>query len=248
MEFDVQRTLLLQSGRCQPLVRVFGWNPWCISLGRNQSIDDIQLEKAYADGVDVLHRPTGGRAIFHAEELTYSVVMTSEGRSIMEVYKLIGEALITGLQLLAPGITLSKSQPDFQKLYKEPGGIPCFSSSARYEIEYNGKKLVGSAQRRFNALNANENDVVLQHGSVLIGAAHLGITDYLNSDGKTISALRHDLQMHTLTLNEICKRKFTFDEAAECIKRGFEEAWNIEFENEEPIEQVNRNLKSAASR
>src|SRR5690606_2653286 len=113
---------------------------------------------------------TGGRAILHAQELTYSVVMPSEGRSIMEVYRQISEALTAGLKSLAPDIGIAKSQPDFQKLYREPGSIPCFSSSARYEIEFDGRKVVGSAQRRIGS-------AVLQHGSILIGDAHLALAD-----------------------------------------------------------------------
>lgn len=233
MEYDVQRTMSVAKQEAKPLLRVFGWEPWCISLGRNQSINDINLELAYADGYDVVNRPTGGRAIFHAQELTYSIVMPSGGRGIMEVYRIISEALVAGLQYIAPGISIAKSQPDFQKLYTEPGSIPCFSSSARYEIEYNGKKLVGSAQRRFSQTAENENDIVLQHGSILIGPAHLNLTAYLQVDEAAASAMHRDLLTHTITLQELCRQKITWNELAECVRRGFEESWNIEFDDEE---------------
>ena len=150
----------------------------------------------------------------------------------MEVYKIISEALVIGLQYIAPGISIAKSQPDFQRLYKESGSIPCFSSSSRYEIEYDGKKLVGSAQRRFSQTAENEMDIVLQHGSILIGPAHLNLTAYLNVNEATASAMHQDMITHTITLQEICKRKITLDEVTDCIRRGFEECWNIEFDDE----------------
>lgn len=232
MEWDVQRAMALRAGAAAPCVRVYGWDPWCISLGRNQSMEEIDLDRAYADGIDVVHRPTGGRAILHAEELTYSVIIPSDGRGIMEMYRFIGEALVAGLQLLAPGITMAKSDPDFPRLYREAGGIPCFSSSARYEIEHRGKKLVGSAQRRFAATAEGETDVVLQHGSVLTGPAHLALMEYLAVGDTARAALSADLAAHTTSLSELTGFFPSFDAVADCLRRGFEEAWNIEWEDE----------------
>ncbi len=230
MEWDVQRAMALRAGTAAPCVRVYGWDPWCISLGRNQSLQEIDLDRAYADGIDVVHRPTGGRAILHAEELTYSVIIPSDGRGIMEMYRFIGEALVAGLQLLAPGVTMAKSDPDFPRLYREAGGIPCFSSSARYEIEQRGRKLVGSAQRRFAASAEGETDVLLQHGSVLIGPAHLALTDYLALDDLSRAALSADLAAHTATLEELTGSRPSFRSVAEALRRGFAEAWNVEWE------------------
>ena len=233
MQYDVQQALAMQTNDARPSLRVYGWKPWCISLGKNQVIEDIDVDRAYNDGIDVVHRPTGGRAILHAEELTYSVIMPLGKKGPTETYKLIGDALASGLQNLAPGVTQVKSQLDFQRLYNEPNSIPCFSSSARYEIECDGKKLVGSAQRVFGT-NGNDNaQVILQHGSILLGNAQLRLTDYLNVDDRTKEVLHHDLVEHTVTMSEICKRTVTFDEVALAIRRGFEDAWDIEFDEED---------------
>ncbi|MDT8323306.1 MAG: hypothetical protein RRA94_04265, partial [Bacteroidota bacterium] len=146
----------------------------------------------------------------------------SEGRGVMEVYRLISEALTAGLKLLVPEIDIAKAQPDFQKLYREPGSIPCFSSSARYEIEFGGKKLVGSAQRRIGS-------AVLQHGSILIGEAHLGLADYLAVSDEVREQLRADMRRHTITLQDIMQRPVGRDEVRDAVRRGFEQAWETHF-------------------
>jgi lipoyl(octanoyl) transferase len=224
MDFDVQRAHDVDAGTALPMVRVYSWDPWCISLGRHQRESDIDLVRVQADGFELVRRPTGGRAILHAEELTYSVVMPGEDLSILDMYKIISEALVAGLQNLVPEIDIAKSQPNFQKLYKEAGSIPCFSSSARYEIEYHGKKLVGSAQRRIGS-------TVLQHGSLLIGEAHLRLADYLAVDETVREQLRRDMITHTVSLNEIAIPSITYQDVAVCVRRGFEKSWNIRFSN-----------------
>jgi lipoate-protein ligase A len=140
----------------------------------------------------------------------------------MEVYKLISDALSAGLNKLAAGVQMARTQPDFQKLYKEPGSVPCFSSSARYEIEFNGRKLVGSAQRRIG-------HTVLQHGSILIGSAHLHLSEYLAMDARRADLLRADLERQTTTLNDILGRTVVYQEVRDVLRQGFEEQWGLRF-------------------
>ena len=75
MEYDEALARTLMDGSGNPTIRVYGWQPYAISLGWNQSLDEIDVERTKSEGVDVVRRPTGGRAILHANELTYSVVM-----------------------------------------------------------------------------------------------------------------------------------------------------------------------------
>jgi lipoyl(octanoyl) transferase len=222
MDFDLRRAEMVDAGAAGPMLRVYNWTPWCISLGRHQQITEIDAKATENAGYDIVRRPTGGRAILHAEELTYSVVMPSEDRGIMEVYRLISEALTAGLQRLVPEIDIARAQPNFQKLYREAGSIPCFSSSARYEIEYGGKKLVGSAQRRIGS-------AVLQHGSILIGEAHLALADFLAVDAEVREQLRHDMRAHTITLQEILGRPVHRNEVRDALCEGFRLAWEVEF-------------------
>ena len=207
-----------------PILRVFAWKPYCISLGYNQNILDINSDKCREEGIDIVRRPTGGRAILHAEELTYSVVLHSGGKGVHEIYKEISMALLRGLQLLGAKVDFAKSQPDFGNLYKSKSSIPCFTSSARHEIEFEGKKLVGSAQRRYD-------DIVLQHGSILIGDYHKRLPEFLSNglDERIKDTIRKEIDAKTATLNQILSRAISFEEAAQSIKSGFESEYGITF-------------------
>lgn len=229
MRFDEDSARALLNGSGVPTVRLFRWKPWAISLGFNQDLSNIDLRQCTAKGIDVVRRPTGGRAVFHAEELTYSVAMPADGKSVLEIYNEISRALVKGLRLFGVNATLSRSQPDLREHYKNPSSIPCFTASARYEIEWRGKKLVGSAQRRFRNQTTGE-EVVLQHGSILTGAAHQTLIDYLFlSDEKTRTDLANELREKTTDMSAIKQSEIDMNELAVCIRRGFEEEWQLTF-------------------
>ncbi len=228
MRIDESFALSLQQGEILPTLRVYGWKPWAVSLGYNQRDEEISFKKCSERNIDIVRRPTGGRAILHANELTYSVVLYSEGRSIHEMYAEISNALALGLQYLGAEINFQKHQPDFSSLYKSQSSIPCFSSSARFEILHGEKKLVGSAQRRYSSTNLPE--VVLQHGSILIGEEHQLLAELLSvEDDSILAKIKNDITEHTTTLNSILQRKIGFEETASAIKLGFEQSFNIDF-------------------
>ncbi|MEO8167801.1 MAG: hypothetical protein ABI623_06110, partial [bacterium] len=109
-----------------------------------------------------------------------------------------------------------------------PSSIPCFTASARYEIEWRGKKLVGSAQRRFRNQTTGE-EVVLQHGSILTGQAHRMLIDYLFLDEKTKAGLAIELKEKTTDISELKHSEIDMNDLARCIRRGFEEEWQLTF-------------------
>ncbi len=156
MEYDEALARALIDGTGNSTIRIYGWRPIAISLGRNQSMDEIDLNKTSVAGIDVVRRPTGGRAILHANELTYSVVMQVKDKKILTVYKDISRALIAGLQELGAPVAIEKSQPYFPSLYRATSAAACFSSTGRYEIKCGSKKLVGSAQRRYSTVDGEE--------------------------------------------------------------------------------------------
>jgi lipoyl(octanoyl) transferase len=232
MHLDTELACRLQAGEGLPVLRLFRWSPWAISLGHNQSLEDIDLEACRRDGIDVVRRPTGGRAILHAEEVTYSVVMFSGGRGILDVYNDISRALVRGLALYGVETALQKTQPDFQSAYRHASSIPCFTSSARYEIERDGRKLVGSAQRRFGE---GERGVVLQHGSILCGSAHRRLAKYLRVEDPALrERLRREMQLRTIDLAEIQQRPVDVDGLLRCLRQGFEQEWDIVFADADP--------------
>lgn len=215
-----------------PTVRLYGWQPWAISLGRHQAVADIDADRCAEKGIDIVRRPTGGRAILHAEELTYCVVMPAGRRGILDVYNDISRALVRGLKLFGVDVALQKSQPDFRAEYRKTASIPCFASSARYEIEWNGRKLVGSAQRR---LSGTARDVVLQHGSILCGPAHQQLPEFLAlRDEQALEEVRSLLQSHTVDLSEITGADVDRTVLAGCLWRGFEEEWGVKLKATEP--------------
>jgi lipoate-protein ligase A len=229
MERDeaLARALQSQGSDGAQVLRLYGWEPPAISLGHHQDASTIDLERLTADGLELVRRPTGGRAILHHDELTYCVVMLSGRRSILQVYNAISEALVKGLALYGVEVSLQKSQPDFATAYRDQSSIPCFTSSARYEIEWEGRKLVGSAQRRYAD---GERDVVLQHGSILCGPAHRRLAAYLKIGSDAVrERIEREMREKTVDLAEITGKPVEMQRLKECIRQGFEEAWAVQF-------------------
>ena len=229
MEYDerLAQSLLSSEGPC--IVRLYGWKPPAISLGWHQDAGEIDAEKCRRAGIDVVRRPTGGRAILHSDEVTYSVVMIASQKSVLSVYQQISEALVYGLRSLGADVALEKSQPHFPSLYRSSSSVACFASAARYEIHIAGRKLVGSAQRRFARSNGEE--VVLQHGSILLGPDHLRMVDFLKSlrDDQR-ERLKSELKAKTIDLTSALGKRVEYSDVVPVLKKGFEETWNIKFD------------------
>ncbi len=240
MAHDVALAHDLAAGSGRPTLRLYGWNPHAISLGWNQSMEEIDADRARSEGIDVVRRPTGGRAILHSDEVTYSVVMHVRDRNILAVYDDISKGLLQGLRRLGADVAIEKAQPHFPSLYKTASAVACFSSSARYEIKHQGRKLVGSAQRRYAA--ADGGDVVLQHGSILLGNDHLRMTELLVlPDDEARTALRRELEERTTDLAAVLGRRVGYKEAVEALRVGFMEHWGITFAQPDPESILERN-------
>lgn len=217
MDFDINL-----AENCKPgefYFRLYKWNPYCISLGVNQNFDYININKAVDDEIDIVKRPTGGRAILHAEELTYSVVSSiKDQKSAHQFYNEINKALRKGLIIYSESlkeIELESTQPNFPKIYNEVNGNVCFSSTAKSELKYSGKKLVGSAQRKLGK-------VLLQHGSILCGSFHKKLIDYMVLSEVEIIKLKNQLDTVTTDLNEILNEEIDYFKLEDSILKGFE--------------------------
>ncbi len=224
MQYDIDLTKKISGDEC--ILRLYRWNPYCISLGANQNFSDINLIKAEKDNIDIVKRPTGGRAILHSEELTYSVVFPlSLNYSVKDIYNQINIALKKGLEIFSPElkkIELENSQTDFRNFYKKDISSVCFAVSAKYEINYLGKKLVGSAQRKIGS-------VVLQHGSILCGTYHLKLTDYLNLERQRVEEISDELNNTTTDLMTILQKEIDITALSDSIKKGFESHFQTSF-------------------
>jgi lipoate-protein ligase A len=210
MDFDLDRTNKLIAGDAKPIFRIYAWRPWALSLGFNQKETDIDKGKCAELGFNIVRRPTGGRGVLHANELTYSIVCKiPKDKTHHDLYKDIHIFLLDKLKRLnIPDLDFEKSQPNFRENYKH-GDISasCFASSARWEIECQGKKLIGSAQRMFG-------DVLLQHGSILLGAGHELLSQVLNADDEKKERLRQFTLDHSITISEALGREVKYEELA----------------------------------
>ena len=140
-----------------PTFRLYGWKPACISLGRNQRKDFLDEELLTSMNIDVVTRLTGGRALLHGKEITYSFVchqdFLSNGGSVTESYKEISQILVSIFDKMGIILNLGGENVHTRHDY-------CMLVSTGADLNFEGKKLVGSAQVR-------KKGYILQHGSIL---------------------------------------------------------------------------------
>lgn len=232
MDFDFSWVEKVNKQVDATLLRFYGWSPYCLSLGFNQKIDGINTDSIFNKKYDLVRRPTGGRAVFHSEEITYSCVVNLEevNKKLIQngfiefseqkynhhdFYRDIHLFLIevlSGINNVDGKIDYYKKDISFNSHYKTTSSVSCFSSSARYEITSQGKKIVGSAQRLFGT-------TLLQHGSILLSKEHLNIVDLLNLSSEQKVTLRHTLENSSISLSEIANKEITFEEVLNLVKK-----------------------------
>lgn len=214
MQFDLQLLEKYILENSKPILRFYSWEKITLSIGRNQKIEDINLEQCKKRGIDVVKRPTGGKAVLHQGELTYSIVGGRKDHfpvNIFESYKEISKAIILGLeQITKDQKFLIGDKPNSD--YKSQSF--CFSSSTVSDINYAGKKIVGSAQYR-------KGDNFLQHGTILI-----------NQDFSILKSLfNHEINTDELVnLSEILGFTPSHNQVKDCIIKGFKEYFSVNFE------------------
>ncbi len=239
MDFDL--TLVRNCRNDEAYFRLYRWEPFCISLGANQNFNNIDRVKAKTNKIDIVKRPTGGKSILHAEELTYSVIFPlNEISSVRNLYCEINKALREGLILYdnkLSAVELESKQPDLRSFYKKPGSEICFAVSSKSEAKFSGKKLIGSAQRKIN-------NIILQHGSILCGDYHKKIIDYLNLERENLININNELNNKTIELENILGYKTDYRKLEDSLVIGFEKYFNIKFENlNSPVFQITEKIK-----
>lgn len=179
----------------KPVLRFYGWNPWCLSLGIHQNEKEVNADACRDMGIDIVRRPTGGRAVLHSEELTYSVIVPPEYMSLQEIYEFIHIVFSSALQKLGVPAVLEENQPDLREFYKKKHSSLCFASAARTEVKIGRKKLIGSAQHLFR-------NSILQHGSILIGSYHRNIVHLFSYSEKEKETFLKILERSTAELHQ----------------------------------------------
>jgi lipoate-protein ligase A len=210
------------AGESRPTLRFYGWQPACLSLGYGQAWDVADMAACGERGWDVVRRPTGGRAILHVDELTYSVCApVDEPRvhgGVLESYQRLSGALLTGLRLI--GLEPARAKPYYQD-QGEPGPA-CFDGPSNYEITVGQSKLVGSAQVR-------KLGVVLQHGTLPLYGDITRIVHglYFELPGQRLAAQAR-LRYRATTLEASLGRRVEYDQAAGELREGFAQTLNLE--------------------
>ena len=148
----------IKNGLKEPIFRLYGWKPACVSLGRNQKDDFLDYELLKSKNIDVVRRLTGGRALLHDNEITYSFIcpesFLQNGSHIVSSYKEISQILIDKFKELGIDLDFGASKPI------KTGFDYCMLISTGADLCYKEKKLIGSAQCRSHGY-------ILQHGSIL---------------------------------------------------------------------------------
>lgn len=220
------------SGNSPPTLRFYGWDPPCLSLGYAQKWHADYEEACRRHGWGIVRRPTGGRAILHIDELTYSVcVPEGDPRvqgGILLSYRRLSDALAAGLQRL--GLHPSRAGRDDGE--GKSNGPACFDAPSNFEITVGGRKLIGSAQAR-------KQGVVLQHGSLPLYGDITRIAEALSADSDSQNTIRRRLRRSAITLEESLGQRMRYDRVAKHIAEGFAQALNLRLERGEltPWEQ-----------
>ncbi len=197
-------------------VRFYGWKSPTVSLGKHQKAEAaVDLEFARSRGIEVVFRPTGGRAVLHAAELTYAVVSNDNrsfpGGSVDGTYRAISRALQLGLRRL--GLEAALAPVPRRGTAAAGRGVPCFVTASRHELLVGGRKLVGSAQRRLAR-------AFLQHGSLPLEPDWTLMGRLFRVDPEVLAG-------SMIGLGEAAGRSVPFEELAAALSGGFEEAFGI---------------------
>jgi len=224
MAVDEALLLSVAAGQTPPVLRFYAWAPPCLSLGYGQPLGDVDLERLTARQWGLVRRPTGGRAILHTDELTYSIVAPlAEPRvagGVVESYRRLSAGLLLGLERLS---LCARADKEYTLPGRDPKGAVCFEMPSNYEITVGEKKLLGSAQTR-------KQGVVLQHGALPLEGDIARICDVLRFESEEARARARQRVAERATTVADCGRTVTWHQAADALARGFAEALNLRLE------------------
>jgi lipoyl(octanoyl) transferase len=223
MAVDEAIMLAVSDGKALPTLRLYDWEPLCLSLGYGQRLRDADLDRIDTAGWQIVRRPTGGKAILHGNELTYSVSIPREHElaqgDVVESYRRISEALMTALTYLG----LSPAS-EMQAKGNQGLGPVCFEVPSHYEITAGGKKLIGSAQVR-------RKDAILQHGTLPLSGDIALICDALAyPDEGSREEAKQLVRERATTLETVLGETIAWGTAAETLLRGFADTFGLQFE------------------
>jgi lipoyl(octanoyl) transferase len=209
--------LLLAHGICcdsMPVLRIYGWQPASFSIGYSQDPSiEFDLEKCQREGVPFVRRMTGGGIVFHARELTYSIVCSeniiNEKCFAKETYRTLCSFILEAYNTIGLKAEFSSTA----KLPPKSGWV-CFQERERYDIMINGKKIGGNAQRRKKGL-------IFQHGSIPLFSDFSKSLEFFKKRPACI-------EDNTCSLSEAMKRDIDYDEFKDILIDSFKNVFCAE--------------------
>lgn len=230
MALDEALLRSVAEGSAPTTLRLYDWQPTTLTLGFAQPAADVDPDSMNAEGWDLVRRPTGGSAVLHVDELTYSLTarasepLLSEG--LLESYRKISQALLAGLNRLSVSAAGDRT-------YGEAGSAKqknpvCFETPSNYEITSQGKKLIGSAQAR-------KYGGILQHGTLPLYGDITRVTRALKFPSpEAQAAAARRLDARASTLESVLGYMPDWNVVANAITEGFAEYFEITFDSNAP--------------
>ena len=213
MAIDESIMIHVGQGALPPTIRLYGWTPAAVSIGYFQGLEDeVDLKKCKNHGIDYVRRITGGGAVFHEHEVTYSLSISESSlkipQNVLESYMVICQGIIEGLKEL-------KINAEFAPLN---------------DILVGGKKISGSAQTR-------RNRTILQHGTILIDTDVEKMFSILKVPSEKIKdKMIEDVKERVTSIKMALSKDVSFEDVCIAMAKGFEKSLEIELENGELTE------------
>jgi lipoyl(octanoyl) transferase len=215
-----------RDGLVPPTLRFYGWQPAAVSLGYFQRANaEIDLAVCREQGIDVVRRLTGGRAVLHDAELTYSIIVR-EGhpilpKTITASYRFISEGLLAGLKRLGIEAQMTVPQAAYGQSQKRHTSAACFDAPSHYEITVERRKLVGSAQVR-------KDGILLQHGSILLKFSAVKVVSLLRLPSQELRDMMIEmLNNRAVSLSDILGREVSGQELCGVMTEAFGPALGV---------------------
>ncbi|UJF31515.1 lipoate--protein ligase family protein [Paenibacillus hexagrammi] len=237
MAMDEAMLTMHSQGKVPPTVRFYGWNPATLSIGYFQKASEVNQEAVAAEGIGFVRRPTGGRAVLHDKELTYSIIVSETypgiPRNVTEAYRVLSEGLLQGFRGLGLDAEMVQLASEEEKeKYASVGSSACFDSPSWYELVVEGRKVAGSAQVR-------QKDVVLQHGSILLDMDIDQLFRLLTfSNEKVAERMKASFVKKAVAINDLLraqgKAAVTLKQVEEAFRSGIATGLGVELEPSAP--------------
>jgi len=224
MAIDEAILYTLAEGNGLPTLRFFQWEPPCLSLGYNQHWQEVDEAACWSLGYSWTRRPTGGKAILHTDEVTYSLIMPQDDPriqgGIVESYRILSLGLLRGLERLDVQANQATKEDGVANSRAGKGGPVCFDTPSRYEITWQGKKLIGSAQLR-------RKKIVLQHGTLPLYGNLNRILEVLSFSDEERAMQAELLPQRATTLAQVLGKELAYEEVTTALIEGFAKQLNL---------------------